>query len=520
VRTGVRVAREHGLLGGVGVLTLAVAAYPALPIDSTLQWILYTGIGVLCLALAGAGLLRHRPPHRRGWATLLLGFAGWVVGDMMWFVQQRLLPDTYPAPSDAVYIASYGLIGAGALVMVRTRRGGRDLAALLDAAVVAIGAAVVFAVFVIAPLAHDDSLTLAGKLVSAAYPVGDVFLIAVLCRIATMPGGRTRSYWLLLAALAVTLTADGGWSLLVALTGDTRTSVWTDVGWLAGYVLLAAAAVVPSMRTVAEPAPARDSNGISRRRLVMMAAGAMLPALALIVAGALGRPILWPVIGLGSLLLTGIVIWRMAGLLSLVQVQAVQLTALARADGLTGAPNRRTWDHELSRACDQARTSGDPLTVAILDLDRFKVFNDSYGHQAGDRLLREAVAAWSAALPGGAMLARYGGEEFAVLLPGRTPQEALPIVHALRQVTPQGQTFSAGIAPWSPSTDPGAAVASADEALYRAKHAGRNRVFVHDARADAPARGPGALGGQGGAKDEPPRTGDDDASMIGTCPHR
>jgi diguanylate cyclase (GGDEF)-like protein len=466
---------------------MAVVAYPALPMDSTAQWILYTGIGVLCLALAGAGLLRHRPPHRRGWATLLLGFAGWVVGDMMWFVQQRLLPDTYPAPSDAVYIASYGLIGAGALVMVRTRRGGRDLAAL--------------------PERSRRGDRCGGGIRRVRHRP-------------TAPGGRTRSYWLPLASLAVTLTADGGWSLLVALTGDTRTTVWTDLGWLAGYVLLAAAATAPSMRTVAEPAPARDSNGISRRRLVMMAAGAMLPAFALIVAGALGRPIVWPVIGLGSLLLTGLVIWRMAGLLSLVQVQAVQLTALARADGLTGAPNRRTWDHELSRACDQARGSGDPLTVAILDLDRFKAFNDSYGHQAGDRLLREAVAAWSAALPDGALLARYGGEEFAVLLPGRTPSEALPIVEGLRRLTPLGQTFSAGIAPWYPSTDPAAAVATADEALYQAKHAGRNRVFVHDARADAPARGAGALAGQDRAKDEPPRTGDGGASMIGACPHR
>jgi len=97
---------------------------------------------------------------------------------------------------------------------------------------------------------------------------------------------------------------------------------------------------------------------------------------------------------------------------------AGRLAALARSDALTGAPNRRTWDHELSRACQASREDETPLSVAVLDLDRFKSYNDQYGHQAGDRLLREAVAAWSEALGGEGILARYGGEEFAVLLPG------------------------------------------------------------------------------------------------------
>ena len=90
-----------------------------------------------------------------------------------------------------------------------------------------------------------------------------------------------------------------------------------------------------------------------------------------------------------------LVLARMAGLLNVVRAQAVQLAALARSDALTGAPNRRTWDFELSRACQAARDNDRPLTLAVLDLDHFKAYNDTRGHPAGDRLLKEATAAWT-----------------------------------------------------------------------------------------------------------------------------
>jgi diguanylate cyclase (GGDEF)-like protein len=157
----------------------------------------------------------------------------------------------------------------------------------------------------------------------------------------------------------------------------------------------------------------------------------------------------------------------------------VQLAALARSDALTGAPNRRTWDHELSRACANSREQITPLCIAMIDMDHFKVYNDTHGHQAGDRLLREAVAAWTEQLGADAMIARYGGEEFAVLLPGVTVQEALARVRGMRPVTPDGQTFSAGVTAWDPQTEPGTAVAQADAALYQAKRTGRDRVLAH-----------------------------------------
>jgi diguanylate cyclase (GGDEF)-like protein/PAS domain S-box-containing protein len=158
--------------------------------------------------------------------------------------------------------------------------------------------------------------------------------------------------------------------------------------------------------------------------------------------------------------------------------QLTKVESLAHTDPLTGLPNRRWWDGELRTAI--ARTAGErsKLCVAIIDVDKFKSYNDEHGHPEGDRLLRTAAAAWQKTLRGGDTIARYGGEEFAVILPGCDERDALPIVERLRQATPMDQTVSAGIATWEPWESPKALVERADAALYEAKRGGRNRSIL------------------------------------------
>ena len=155
-----------------------------------------------------------------------------------------------------------------------------------------------------------------------------------------------------------------------------------------------------------------------------------------------------------------------------------RLEAVARTDDLTGLANRRAWDEELPRELARARRERKPLCVAMLDLDRFKHFNDRRGHQAGDRLLKQAAAEWREQLRTTDVIARYGGEEFAVVLPSCDLEEALPIVERLREATPLGESCSAGLACWDGTETPEALVARADAALYAAKDAGRDRTVV------------------------------------------
>ena len=151
-----------------------------------------------------------------------------------------------------------------------------------------------------------------------------------------------------------------------------------------------------------------------------------------------------------------------------------RLESIARTDDLTGLPNRRAWDEELPRELARSGRAGRPLCVAMIDLDHFKEFNDERGHQAGDRFLKQAAAAWGSELRGGDFLARYGGEEFALALPGCSRADAVEVAERLRAATPAGETCSIGIASWDGVEEAPLLLGRADAALYRAKHRGRN----------------------------------------------
>ena len=155
-----------------------------------------------------------------------------------------------------------------------------------------------------------------------------------------------------------------------------------------------------------------------------------------------------------------------------------RLELVARTDELTGLPNRRAWDRKLSTVLDLAAREQSAVCVAVLDLDRFKSFNDEHGHQAGDRLLKQSAAAWASQLRPSDMLARHGGEEFGLLLPGCTLEDAKVFVQRLRAAMPEGETVSAGIACWDETESPESLVGRADAALYAAKRAGRDRLVT------------------------------------------
>lgn len=185
-----------------------------------------------------------------------------------------------------------------------------------------------------------------------------------------------------------------------------------------------------------------------------------------------------------------------------------QLDQLAREDPLTGLVNRRAWDSLLEREVARSERTRQPMTVAIIDLDHFKVFNDRHGHLVGDQLLKAAAASWSAALRGADVLCRWGGEEFAVLMPDTPPDVARQVLARLAATTPMQQTFSAGFVTHVGPVDPETLMTGADVAVYRAKRAGRDRIeegrpaprvtLAEPVALDLHPGGPGGLAGGGG----------------------
>jgi diguanylate cyclase (GGDEF)-like protein len=149
----------------------------------------------------------------------------------------------------------------------------------------------------------------------------------------------------------------------------------------------------------------------------------------------------------------------------------------AQTDPLTGLPNRRAWDAQVKRRA----ADGSRMVIAMIDFDHFKTFNDTYGHPAGDRLLKATAAAWRDQLRGGDLLARLGGEEFGLLLHDCDAAVATEVTERLRGAVSDNWTCSAGIAVGEPGESPEAVIARADGALYEAKAAGRDRTQLASA---------------------------------------
>ena len=158
-------------------------------------------------------------------------------------------------------------------------------------------------------------------------------------------------------------------------------------------------------------------------------------------------------------------------------------------DSLTGIANRKAFDGELAAAVEEARRDGDPVTLLMCDIDHFKHFNDSWGHQTGDQVLRLVANCMSENVKGRDTVARFGGEEFAVILRRTSLTNATSLANQIRAFVQSKKlvkkstgeilgtiTISIGVAQLSDADTPASLIRRADSCLYQAKRYGRNRV--------------------------------------------
>jgi diguanylate cyclase (GGDEF)-like protein/PAS domain S-box-containing protein len=230
-----------------------------------------------------AGAAIHRPRGRFAWYLLALGQVLFVAGDVLAYNYEGLFGAELPFPSaaDPLYLAMYPCLATGLFWLLRLRHPARDRAGLIDALVVAIGFGTVSWAYLIAPYAHDASLTLLQRLTSMAYPVADLVVLGVAVRLLLGGGRRGPSSHLLVVALLALLTTDAvyGWA---SVNGGYDPGGLLDAGWLCFYVLCGTAALHPSMRLLSEPAGA-PRQGLSRRRLALLAGTSLLaPGLGLL----------------------------------------------------------------------------------------------------------------------------------------------------------------------------------------------------------------------------------------------
>ena len=162
-------------------------------------------------------------------------------------------------------------------------------------------------------------------------------------------------------------------------------------------------------------------------------------------------------------------------------------------DALTGIPNRRAYDHRLAAEVSRAERTGEALSLLLIDIDQFKIYNDEYGHLAGDAALQCVARLLRGALRPYDFLARYGGEEFAIILPSTDLTNALMVAERMRSLVATADipyrklSLSIGVSRLDIEAGARALVLAADNGLYRAKAAGRNKVVVGKLREDAVA---------------------------------
>jgi diguanylate cyclase len=417
-----------------GGLALALA-YVYLPVPA-LRTAALVVLGLTTIVATLCALRLWRPARRLPFQLFALGEAvGFVAGALGSSVAVTGAGGNPLAA--ALTVVAY-LIGIGGFALVvHARSPGRDRASLIDATVIATGLGMLAWLFLMGPYASAGSLPVAERLLSMVYVALDVLLLALVVRLAISGGDRTRAFALIIGGWLVLVAADSGRALLL-VTGAYHPTSPVEAGWLVSYALWGAAVLEPSVATLTDPAPPARA-GLTRTRLAALAGASLMAPAVLAIQSGRGQRIDVPVIVAGCALLFLLVLVRVAGLVREVEATvrelrgtegvlratlqerealAAQLQHQAFHDELTNLANRALFNDRVRQALARARRAGGGVAVLFVDLDDFKVVNDSMGHGAGDRLLQEVAGRLRRVLREQDTIGRLGGDEFAILVEG------------------------------------------------------------------------------------------------------
>ena len=215
---------------------------------------LYNGLGLSAVVAILVGIARHRPERPLPWYLFAVGLLSYVTADIIFYSYQDLLHlEVFPSLADVFYLAAYPFLMAGLLLLIRSRSPGADRTGLLDALVVTVGLGMVSWVFLVVPYAQAPELTLPARVVSMAYPIMDVLLLATAIRLVVDGGRRPPAFWVLACGVGALLVTDTLYSI-IQLAGGYHTGSPIDIGWMTWYACWGAAALHPTMPALAEMA--------------------------------------------------------------------------------------------------------------------------------------------------------------------------------------------------------------------------------------------------------------------------
>jgi signal transduction histidine kinase len=285
----------------------------------------FNAIGLAGVAAIVVGVRVQRPANALAWYLFAAGQTLFIGGDVLAYNYERFFgrPLPFPSIADVIYLGVFPSLIAGFLLLIGRHKRGADRESLIDSLVIATGVGLLSWIFLMAPYAHDATLSTSVKLTAIAYPLMDLLLLTVAVRLAIGGGNRSRATYMVIASIFVLFATDGmyGWQQLH--TGYQPGSL-LDGGWILFYLLFGAAALHPSMAVAVESAPARLR--LTRTRLLILTVATFVAP----VTGLFGPTTTSDrvVIAGCAIVLFGLVLVRMVGLVQRQESEAARARAL------------------------------------------------------------------------------------------------------------------------------------------------------------------------------------------------
>lgn len=297
------------------------------------------GLGLYGVLGVAAGVRLHRPKTSLAWWCFAAGLALFWLGDLYTYSYPKLFGGhvPFPSPGDAIHLSVYPVLMAGLIVLVRRRNRHIDGPGAVDAVITTLGLSLVVGILLVAPYVHDQTLGFLPKLVSIAYPMGGIILLAAGIRLAVDAGKRRPAFYLLIAGIIALLSTDFVYRVLT-LHNAYHHQRWLDAGWIIFPLLWGGAALHPSMQELSEVEENRQPR-LSPLRLAMLAGASLTAPVLEIVKVVPTRN--WDLLLCiaASAILFSLVVARMTGLVRQREKSVARERALSAAAGLLVAAN-------------------------------------------------------------------------------------------------------------------------------------------------------------------------------------
>jgi diguanylate cyclase (GGDEF)-like protein len=467
---------------------LAATALYLLNLSPVVNGVCLVAIGTGTVWACFAGPRRRRAEPRAAWLLIGLAALSFLVGVLIRPLVTDLAPPL-PLLADAATVPGYLLLCVFLVLLLRARQS-LERHVVLDGLIVCMAGGLASVLLLAAPAAAIPGRPAVESVIAGLYPLLDVVILLLVVNLTFTAKTWPVSLIALLGAFSLLFAGDTAYAI-IGVSGRTYASPLLNVPFLLAYTLLGVTALHPSVAQLSR-ASRPPVQAWSWRRIGVLAPALATPFVLLLVLPATGAHRVS--IAVGGALAVAILLLRA---ISAVQAQvAAQRHSehQARHDPLTGLPNRRMISEEIERLLVRTPPGGPAsVWVCLLDLDRFKWVNDSWGHDTGDQLVIEVGARLRAAAPPSVPVARVGGDEFLLAYAG-DEAGARRLVEDIRgcfdRPLPVGGTevaitTSIGVAhapgdPGSAAPTPHVLMRDADSAMYRAKGEGPARVTVFD----------------------------------------